>query len=252
MTENSIKILIVEDEMIIAAKTSMYLNELGYEVMAILPGAEEALSQVQNHVPDIALLDIQLKGKIDGIQLAEIFHREYQIPVVFLTANSDDATFDRAKATKPYAFLTKPFRKLDLKRSLELTMSLLAQQPKEAETIEVSIPENAPPIYTLLDRFFIHENGKMIKLLFDEILYVEAERNYCRIVTGAKKHLLSMPMKSIEGKLPVEYFHRIHRSYIVNLRQVEEVDEGSVIVGDTSLPISKSMREGLLARINKV
>ena len=105
MTEGSIKILIVEDEMIIGAKISMFLSELGYEVTGILPRAEEVLLQLEENQPDIALLDIQLKGNMDGVALAQILHQEHHIPVIFLTANSDEATFQRAKAAKPYAFL---------------------------------------------------------------------------------------------------------------------------------------------------
>jgi len=132
MTDSFIKILIVEDEMIIGAKVSMFLTELGYEVAGILPRAEEALLQIEGNKPDIVLLDIQLKGEMDGIALAKILQIEHQIPVIFLTANSDDATFKRAKEAKPYAFLAKPFKKLDLQRALELTISLLANQPNAA------------------------------------------------------------------------------------------------------------------------
>lgn len=111
MTDQPIKILVVEDEMIIGAKVSLFLSELGYEVAGILPRAEEALLQIEENRPDIALLDINLKGSMDGIALAQVLQTEHNIPVVFLTANSDDATFQRAKATKPYAFLAKPFKK---------------------------------------------------------------------------------------------------------------------------------------------
>lgn len=99
--DNSIKILVVEDEMLIGAKIAMFLSELGYEVTAILPRAEEALTHVLENMPDMALLDVSLKGEMDGIALAEALHSAHQLPVIFLTANSDDATFQRAKAAKP-------------------------------------------------------------------------------------------------------------------------------------------------------
>ncbi len=248
MTDNPIKILVVEDEMIIGAKVSMFLSELGYEVTGILPRAEEALLQLEENRPDIALLDINLKGSMDGIALAQVLHNEHHIPVVFLTANSDDATFQRAKAAKPYAFLAKPFKKLDLQRALELTISLLANQTQK-EHPESKPGEETP--YILSDRIFVRNKEKMIKILFDTILYVEAERNYCRIVTKTKDYLLTMPMKTLEDKLPAS-FQRIHRSHIVNLAQVDEVDESHVIVGQKALPLSKSMREEFLMRIKTV
>ncbi len=248
MTDNPIKILVVEDEMIIGAKISMFLTELGYEVTGILPRAEDALLQMKEHAPDIALLDINLKGSMDGIALAQILHKDYQIPVVFLTANADDATFQQAKAAKPYAFLSKPFKKTDLQRALELTISLMAvpapteQTPPEAEEDK---------LYVLPDRIFVNYKEKMVKILFDTIHYVEAERNYCRVVTADKEYLLSMPMKSLEDKLPVSLFQRIHRSHIVNLAFVEEVQENEVLVGAKRLPVSQSLRAAFLKRLMK-
>jgi len=247
MTDNPIKILVVEDEMIIGAKVSMFLTELGYEVTGIIPRAEEALLQLNENKPDIALLDIQLKGNMDGIALAQVLHQEYHIPVIFLTANSDDATFSRAKEAKPFAFLAKPFKKMDLQRALELTISLMANQPPRTE-IKGESPEEETP-YILSDRIFVRNKDRMVKILFEDIHYIEAERNYCRIFTKTKEYLLTMPMKSLEDQLPSTLFQRIHRSYIVNLTKVDEVDENSVFIGAKSLPLSKSLREEFMMRI---
>ncbi len=249
MTEGAIRILIVEDEMIIGAKVSMFLTELGYEVTGILPRAEEVLLQLEESKPDIAILDIQLKGSMDGVALAHVLQQEHQIPVIFLTANSDDATFQRAKAAKPFAFLAKPFKKTDLQRALELTISLMAN-PREEVALTSPQQEDSP--YFLGDRIFVRNKDKMVKILFQAILYVEAERNYCRIVTETKEYLLTMPMKSLEDQLPTTLFQRIHRSYIVNIAQVDEVEEGAVVIGQKSLPLSKTLREVFLMRIRMV
>lgn len=251
MIEGSIKILIVEDEMIIGAKISMFLSELGYEVTGILPRAEEVLLQLEENQPDIAVLDIQLKGNMDGIALAQILHQEHNIPVIFLTANSDETTFQRAKAAKPYAFLAKPFKKLDLQRALELTISLMARHDSSELVKEPTTPDEDTQ-YILSDRIFVRNKDRMVKIMFEAILYVEAERNYCRIVTKTKEYLLTMPMKSLEEQLPTALFQRIHRSHIVNLTQVDEVDENTVMVGQKSLPLSKSLREEFLMRIRTV
>ncbi len=249
MTESNIKILVVEDEMIIGAKISMFLTELGYEVTGILPRAEEALVHLEENPPDIALLDVRLKGSMDGIALAQILQKDHHIPVIFLTANSDDATFDRAKATKPYAFLAKPFKKTDLQRALELTISLMANPA----AMEPSAPAlGAEAQYILSDRIFVRNKDKMVKILFEAILYIEAERSYCRIFTKSKEYLLTMPMKALEEELPRASFQRIHRSYIVNLAQVDEVDESTVLIGQKVLPLSKSLREEFLTRIRMV
>ena len=243
------KILVVEDEMIIGAKISIYLTELGYEVTGVIPRAEEALLHVQENVPDIALLDIRLKGAMDGIALGEILNEQYQIPVVFLTANTDDATFEEAKKARPYAFLAKPFGKQDLKRALELTLNLLSGESQSESSHFDDIPSSNQP---LSDRFFVYDGEKRVRILFDHVLYIKAERNYCRIITESKEYLLSMPMKSLEGELPPDLFQRIHRSYIVNLKHVDEIDNQVVRLGSHSLTISQAFLKPFLQRIKSV
>lgn len=247
MAENPIKILVIEDEMLIAAKVSMYLNELGYEVAGIFASAEEALHFLQAYPSDIALVDIQLKGSMDGIALARVLQDEYRVPVIFLTASFDDATFALAKETKPYAFLAKPLNKLDLRRALELTVSHISDADKPEKT-QPKQPENT----ALPDRIFVHHGEKKVKILLDTILYIQAERNYCRIITKEKEYLLSIPMKSLEAELPPDQFQRIHRSHIVNLKHVDEVGENSVVIGGKTLVMSKSYQQEFLQRIKSI
>jgi DNA-binding LytR/AlgR family response regulator len=249
MSDPAVKILVVEDEMLIGAKISMFLTELGYEVTGLLPRAEEALRSVADHLPDIALLDIQLKGDMDGIELGTELQKLYALPIIFLTANSDEASFQRAKAARPYAFLAKPFKKTDLQRALELAISRMADQDPAALAAQSKVEDETQ--FILSDRIFVRNKDRMVKILFDAILYVEAERNYCRIVTKTKEYMLTMPMKSLEDRLPA-YFQRIHRSHIVNLTQVEEVDESTVSVGQKNLPMSKSLKEDLMRRIRTI
>jgi len=231
--------------MLIGAKISLFLSELGYEVTALLPRAEEALVHIHEDLPDLALLDIQLRGDMDGIALAEILHTQHKIPVIFLTANTDDATFNRAKAAKPFAFLAKPFRKTELQRALELAITRMESEANPEPIAPKTEEDNA---FLLDDRIFVRFKDRMVKILFDTIRYVEADRNYCRIFTPDREYLLTMPLKSIEAKLPAAKFQRIHRSHIVNLAHVDEVSEGHVHIGDTHLPLSQSLREEFLKR----
>lgn len=247
MVDYTVKILVVEDEMIIGAKVSMYLTELGYEVAGIFPSAEETLHYLRAYEADIALVDVQLKGSMDGIELAHILQKEYGLMVLFLTANFDDATFERAKEAKPYAFLSKPLNRVDLRRALDLTVSHFNEENKLEKK-----PSQEQQEEVLKDRIFVHHGDKKVKILFDEILYIQAERNYCRIVTATKDYLLSMPMKSLEEELPGKQFQRIHRSNIVNLNHVEEINDHSVIIGSIRLPMSKSYQQSFMQKIKAI
>jgi DNA-binding LytR/AlgR family response regulator len=244
--ENLVKILVVEDEMIIAAKIAMQLTNLGYEVTGILPRGEEAISQLEDNRPDIILLDINLKGKIDGIETAKKIHLVADIPIIYLTANTDEATFNRAKPTRPYAFISKPFKQLDLQRAIELTISRLAEN-ETGPIVDDNANENLP--FILSDRIFVRHHEKMVKIIISDILYIEADRNYCRIFSKTKEYILAITLKSIEDKLPQQHFLRIHRSYIINLSQVDELDDSHAIISGKAIPLGKGMREQIMQRI---
>ena len=241
-----IKILVVEDEMIIGAKISMQLTSLGYEVTGILPRGEEAIIHVEENRPDIVLLDINLKGKFNGIETALQIQKLADIPIIYLTANSDEATFNRAKASRPYAFISKPYKQLDLQRAIELTICRMAENETGPHADESSDDERP---FILSDRIFVRHREKMIKIIVAEILYIEADRNYCRIFTRNKEYLLSITLKTIEEKLPGRIFLRTHRSYMINLAHVDEVAEGHVIIAQKAIPLSTGLREQLLQRI---
>lgn len=240
---DAIKILVVEDQMIIGAKISMQLSALGYEVSGVLPRGEDAIVHVQENPPDIILLDISLKGKLDGIETATQIHDRTNIPVIYLTANTDEVTFNRAKATRPYGFIAKPYKQIDLQRAIELTISRMAENQNGVTTRATAHEE---PAYILSDRIFVRHKEKMVKIILADILYIEADRNYSHVFTKDKEYLLAITLKSIEEKLSPKYFIRLHRSFIVNIAHIDVVLEDQVMVAEKSIPMSTGMREELL------
>ena len=241
-----IKIFIVEDEMIIAANISLQLTNLGYEVSGIVPRGEEALQHIQENKPDIVLLDINLKGNIDGIETAELMQKEYSIPIIYLTANADEIHFNRAKKTNPHAFISKPFKKLDLQRAVELTVNRL-----QADQGIMEVEEDSPS-FILSDCIFVKHHEKMVKIVIKDILYIEAERNYSCIHSKGKDYLLVTTLKNIDMKLPEAHFLRIHRSFIVNISQIDEVATSHIVIGKKAIPISKPLKKELMKRLQTI
>lgn len=117
-----IRILVVEDERIVAKDINNSLNNLGYEVTSVLSSGEEALIKVEEDKPDLILLDIVLKGELDGIETAKIIRSKYRIPIIYLTAYEDPNTLDRAKQTDPLGYILKPFEERDLNTTLEIAL----------------------------------------------------------------------------------------------------------------------------------
>lgn len=238
------KILIVEDEMLLAADLSMHMENLGYEVKEMLPSGQEALDYLEDNEIDLMLVDIRLEGGLDGVAMVQQMQKTMQIPVIYLTSNTDDLTFNRAKETDPHAFLSKPFNKLDLQRAIELTIERIN---KGGEVSEASEGPLVP--YVLTDSLFVKSKDSMVKVVIQDLLYIEAERSYCRIYAKGKEFLLSMPLKEMEDKLPPPHFLRVHRSFIVNLAHIEEVASAHVLVAGKTVPLTKDRRVELMKRL---
>ncbi|MFP4642112.1 MAG: response regulator [Dehalococcoidia bacterium] len=116
------RILVVEDESLIASEIQGTLKELGYTVLDIVASGEEAIEKVDEHNPDLVLMDIVLKGEMDGIQAAEQVRAQHNIPVVYLTAYTDDKTMERAKISEPYGYIVKPFEDRELHTTIEMAL----------------------------------------------------------------------------------------------------------------------------------
>lgn len=119
----NIKLLIVEDEEIVAFDIESTLNNLGYEVCAVAASAEEAIASASLCLPDLVLMDIMLKGSMDGIQAAAEIHKRLNIPIVYLSAYGDSNTIERAKLTEPFGYLVKPFAEKELHTVIEIALS---------------------------------------------------------------------------------------------------------------------------------
>ncbi|ASV31821.1 LytR/AlgR family response regulator transcription factor [Maribacter cobaltidurans] len=244
MEKEKVSILIVEDDMIIAANLSIQLTSLGYEVTGILPRGEEAVKHVRENAPQILLMDINLKGAISGIETAKAIQKSNDIPIIYLTANSDDVTFEKAKETHPKAFITKPFNKLSLQRTIALVVESIKDDKEPGQNIQ--------DIEVLEDRIFVRHNGRMEKLLLEDILYIEADRNYCTLITANVKYMLTCTLKVLEEKLPKHKFVRVHRSYIINISRLDILADGHLEIGRKVIPIGKSYKGMLLSRLRTV
>lgn len=116
------RVLIVEDESIVALDLRQVLEEFGLEVVGLAASADEALAIVENTQPDLALMDINIPGAFDGIQTARMLNDPYGVPAVFLTSYSDDATVEKATRESPYGYLLKPFNRRELKATLQIAL----------------------------------------------------------------------------------------------------------------------------------
>lgn len=120
---SSAKVMVVEDEGIVSIDIRNILQQLGYHVAESAFSGEEALEKIESDFPDLILMDIGLKGELDGIEVARIVHENFKIPVIFVTGFADETTIKRAKAVKPVGYLIKPINEEELESALVKALS---------------------------------------------------------------------------------------------------------------------------------
>ena len=136
------KVLIVEDEKVVALDLKRRLSKLGYSVIGTASNADKVIELLKESLPDVILMDIHIQGDKDGIELAEIINANYSLPIIYLTAYSEEATLDRARSTRPYGYLLKPFSERELHVAIQVSMERFESDEKvrgRAEHLDYAI-----------------------------------------------------------------------------------------------------------------
>ncbi|MCF8256816.1 MAG: LytTR family transcriptional regulator DNA-binding domain-containing protein [Flavobacteriales bacterium] len=228
------RILIVEDEPILADDIEGILIESGYEVVGLASNGRQAMDMVRDLMPNLVMMDISLEGDMDGIMLAEYINSTFGIPFIFLTSHADKLTIDRVKRTRPAGFIVKPFTERSIISNVEIALF------KE--------PESKPDY----EELFVRTGNALVKVKFEDILYLQALDNYTQVYTRDKRFTISYTLKTVESKLPPERFIRIHRSYIIHLDAIEKILEDTVIINGHQIPVGRTYHHALHGRLNRI
>lgn len=239
---SAIRVLVVEDEPLYADHLEMLLEKLGYQHQATVDNSNEALQQIEQQLPDLILMDVHIKGDYDGIELAEMILSKTLIPIIFITSMEDDLTFKRASRSKPLGFLVKPVKDIQLQRSIELAIRKLESQGSTPETYDDTLADEA---------FFIKNRQKLEKVWIKDLLYIEAEGRYTKLVKSDKKYLLRRPFQEVLDRLQSHNFTQTHRSFALNLKQVTSVDLEDYLIhlGEHHVPLSKRNKDDFIHKL---
>ena len=240
---SGITIVLIEDEPLIAKGLILSLEEKGYDVLGTTNNAKDGLELIKSLKPDIALLDIQLKGEETGIWLARQLQQEYSIPYIFLTSFRDRETMEDAVKTMPYGYLIKPVDPDNLDVAIQIAFERYSQSRQE------QVVQDEETEFVINDAIFLKDDNYFVKLKFDDILLVKASGNYIEIIAPRKKHVLKSSLKYFTQLVPEKQFFQCHRSYVVNLQKVEKIGYKNLLINDIEVPIVKDQREDLLNRL---
>lgn len=216
---NDIEILIVDDEVLIADYILDILSNNGFLNITMAHSTKEAKEKMDHLKPDIILMDINLEGQYEGIQLSRQKNENAQ--VIFITGQTDFTTIDKALSVSPAAYLTKPIREIELLTAIKIAIS---KQQK--------------------NYIFIKEGYHDIKLKLSEIIYIQADKNYLDIITVKTKFTIRHTLQDFMKELP-DFFKQIHRSIIINTHRLEKTSSDEVFLEGYKLPISRNFKQYL-------
>ncbi|WP_420600924.1 LytR/AlgR family response regulator transcription factor [Flagellimonas sp.] len=250
-----VRLLILEDEHLIAKDIAEGLIECGYEIAGIAPSSAEAKKLLmQDPDIDLILIDIILRGDETGLTFAKLLDRKYpHIPYIFLTSHADAAMVNQVKTTTPYAYILKPFNKRQVAVSIEMALENFSNR-KPIQDILASNNYKPEPkqVLKINDSLFLKKDNHFERVLLKEILFLEAESNYTTIHTQCGRFVYSMVLKKIEGLLPSDFFLRVHRSFVVNMEAVTGFEGNLLFVEQHKIPVSKSHHHSVFKSFRRI
>ena len=214
------KILIVEDEIMISDYIFKTLKASGFTNLDTANDIEEATYKMNKLNPEILLMDININGKHSGIELAK--QRNEDTIVIFITAQNDEATIQKAIETNPLSYLTKPIKKTDILAAIQLAN-----------------------FKTKSKQLIIKDGFEEIILSLDDLLFIKSDGNYIDIYTNTRKISIRESLEKFYEKLDKNQFLRIHRSIIINQNKISKKTATSVFINTTELPISRNYKKNI-------
>jgi DNA-binding LytR/AlgR family response regulator len=236
-----VKILIVENELLISQEISSRLGKAGYMITGEVQTAADALLAVKEQTPDLVIMDIHLDGPVDGIEAAAAIQKEYPVQVIFLTDLDNKHVHDRASKIKG-TFLVKPFNERQVIASI--------QQAIHAASHNIATKPGDPELpaeggYMLNDCLFVRVDSNHYKKMFlKDIAFLEADGAYANIYTVQnERHTYSISMNHLHDRIGHPSFVRVSRSFVVNLDLVEEIKGNMLVIRKREITIGEKYRE---------
>ena len=222
---DKINVLIIEDTPEEADQLQLALKKNNYTVAAIANNLQSALTLYYQLDIDIVIVDVFLDGAPDGVVFVEtISNKPGRLkPFVFLTSSNDRQIFERAKLTKPFSFLIKPFNELELLYTIELALEKFYDQKNVfSDELQNTIISN--------EYLFIKKKNVLNKVLLTDIIYIEVEDRYCNIMTKKEMFVIQIALEKMKRLLDNDIFIQTHRKYLINSNEIEQINTGDNLI----------------------
>jgi CheY-like chemotaxis protein len=225
------KILIVEDEILVATDIEESLENLGYTVQGIIDTGAKAIEEVERSLPDLVLMDINLKDEMTGIEAARRITQKHDVPIIYLTANADIATVNKAKVALPYGYIIKPFTDKDLQTNIEIAIFKFGNDLKlkmESEQFNT--------FFDLKDheknQIIVHANQGLEKINIDDVYFVEKNGEQTIIHMFDEEVATKKPFAELIEFFPQIKFMQVSGEFVINTTKVFAVKYPEIIIAD--------------------
>lgn len=239
---SKLKILIVEDELLVATDIEESLHNLGYEVQNAVATGKAALNEVEKNLPDVILMDIMLKGDLTGIEVANLIRQKHDVPIIYLTANADISTIEKAKVSLPYGYIIKPFTEKELQTNIEISRFKFENDMiLKMESDQFNL-------------FFGSGNNKKQHLIIqgikglervkpDDVYFIEGSSDGGSVLHFFDEEIESEKNLDEVGRLfPSNYFLKVSEMFIVNIHKIFLAKFPEIIIADkmTVIPVDEN------------
>lgn len=222
-------ILLVEDDFLNRRLSKKTLLENNYNVLEA-KNAKEAMEILKKEIVDLSILDINLgENEQNGITLGQQINTKFSVPFIYLTAYDNVDIISQAVSTKPYSYLTKPYKSVDLITSVEIAIRQSAHLHKYKPSI------------------LVKDEDYSLALSLDTINYIESDGNYLLFYTDKKTYKSRSTIKQVLETLPESTFIQVHRAYVVNKTKIEKFNLKSLVISNTEIPVSKNFTDGIMS-----
>lgn len=225
------KILIVEDEILVATDIEESLESLGYTVQGIADTGLKAIKSVENELPDLVLMDINLKGEMTGIEAAKTIIQKHDVPIIYLTANADIDTVNKAKVALPYGYIIKPFTDKDLQTNIEIAIFKFSN--------DVKLKMESEQFNTFFDlkdhgknQIIIHGSQGLEKINIEDVYFIEKDDEKSIIHLAEDEVVTNKSFDELIDLFPKKYFVQVSRFFVINALKVFAVKFPEVIIAD--------------------
>ncbi len=245
----SAKVLVIEYELVIGQDIVDHLSDLGYVTLGPIDNYSDSKRLLQENDIDLALIDIKLNGKKDGVDLAQFIRSDIDIPFIFLSSLEHQDVVNRAKSVHPSAYLLKPFQAKSVSIAIDMALANHSLYKNTKPELPEAIVENALPIKKYL---FLRKENSFCRVAFSDILWIKADGNYTEFHTAEEKCVQTIQLNKVLSRVPNNLFKRVHRSYLVNIEAVTGFMGNILHINDEKIPVSSAYREDVFSLFNSI